>query len=241
MGSNPIKPIIMKIFEAIDNELTAKDAVERESHKKREPGIFYASEAMQCQRKIYIDVMHPERKTRKMPLGLFHMAKLAEKAIVECLHATPGIVVQEQVGLKLRVAPHVMIHGYKDIQLLNDDGDIIDIFEIKSIGNISYILKATEAKLHHRSQLQCYLQEADCNSGGIIYVERGDIGKVKQFDDTKDENLWDRITIHFTEISDYMNDKNIPPPIPVESWECKYCEFANECKEERKQLGIKLK
>jgi len=231
----------MKIFEVIDDELTSKNDRERESHKKREPGIFYASEAMQCQRKIYISVIHPERKREKMPLGLFHMAKLAEKSIIDCISAKPGICVQEQIGLKQKISPKSVIHGYIDFALLDDDGNITDVFEIKSIGNISYMSKATEAKLHHRAQLQCYLQAKNCNRGGVIYVERGDIGKIMQFDDMKDNKLWDNIKLHFNEISEYMDDKNIPPPIPVESWECKYCEFATECKEERKQSGIKLK
>lgn len=231
----------MDIFQVIDDELTSKDVKERNKHKSREPGIFYASESMQCQRKIYISVMHPERKQEKMPLGLFHMAKLAEESIINCVRSRPGICIQEQVGLKHKVSPKAIIHGYIDLAILNDDGNITDIFEIKSIGNISYIAKATEAKLHHRSQLQCYLQSKKCNSGGVIYVERGDIGKTRQFEDKLDKELWGDIKNHFNELADYMEDKNIPPPIPVEEWECKYCEFGSECKEERKKLGIKLK
>jgi CRISPR/Cas system-associated exonuclease Cas4 (RecB family) len=231
----------MKIFEIIEDELTSKNDRERESHKKREPGIFYASEAMQCQRKIYISVMHPERKKEKMPLGLFHMAKLAERSIIDCINAKPGICVQEQIGLKKKISHKSIIHGYIDFALLDDNGKVTDVFEIKSIGNISYIAKATEAKLHHRAQLQCYLQAKDCNSGGVIYVERGDIGKIKQFDDAKDKKLWDLIKDNFNELYDYMNDKSIPPPIPIESWECKYCEFNKGCEEERKAMGIKLK
>lgn len=231
----------MNVFEVIDEDLSVKNKKDRDTHKKREPGIFYASESMQCQRKIYINVMHPERITEKPPLGLFHMAKLAERSVIDCIKSNTDVILQEQVGLKNKVSPNVTIHGYIDFALLNDDGFVTHVYEIKSIGNISYIAKSPTAKLHHRSQLQCYLQTKNCDQGGVIYVERGDIGKVKQFDDTIDDELWNKIKAHFKETSEYMEDKQLPPPMPVESWECKYCEFNKECTIERKKLGIKLK
>ena len=231
----------MKVDDIITEELTSINNKERLKHKKREPGIFYPSESMQCQRKIYISVIEPARKKETMPLGLFHMAKYAEESIIKCMQNRPGYTVQEQVRLEREIAPNVTIHGYIDFTLLDDDGNTTHVYEIKSIGNISYIQKAEEAKLHHRSQLQCYLQTINCDKGGIIYVERGDICKIKQFDDTLDPVLWKNIKTHFTELTEYMDDRKIPPPVPVEEWECKYCEFKKECAEERKMLGIKLR
>jgi len=231
---------MLKIDEIIIDELDALNEKERIKHKKRAPGIFYPSESMQCQRKIYISVIQPGRKTQKMPLGLFHMAKLAEESVIKCVQSTPGICVQEQVRLVKEIAPNVTIHGYIDFTTLDDDGNTTGVYEIKSVGNISYVEKAASAKLHHRSQLQCYLQSVNCNKGGIIYIERGDICKVKQFDDTLDSELWNNIKTHFSELNQYMTDREIPPPMPVEEWECGYCEFKDECKEERKELGLKL-
>ena len=231
---------MLKIDEIITDELTSLNDRERVKHKKREVGIFYPSESMQCQRKIYIGVVQPGRKTQKMPLGLFHMAKLAEESVIKCVQNKPGICVQEQVRLVKEISPDVTIHGYIDFTTLDDDGNTTGVYEIKSVGNLSYVGKATEAKLHHRSQLQCYLQTLGCNKGGIIYIERGDICKVKQFDDTLDPDLWGRIKTHFSELSQYMKDREIPPPMPIEEWECGYCEFKDECKEERKELGLKL-
>ena len=230
----------MNISQIIDDQLTILNESEKRKHKSREPGIFYASEAMQCPRKIYISIMHPDKISKKMPLGLFKMAKHAEESIISCLRSTPGIILEEQIGLKYNVSPKVMIHGYIDFALLNDNGKITEIYEIKSIGNISYISKSDTAKLHHRSQLQCYLQNKQCDKGGIIYAERGDILKIKQFNDTLDSELWKRIKEHFTLLSDTMDDKKIPLPIPIESWECRYCEFNDDCKVERKKLKIKL-
>jgi len=232
---------MIKIDEIITENLTSINEKERLKHKKREPGIFYPSESMQCQRKIYISVIQPDRNKETIPLGLFHMAKYAEESIIKCLQSIPGYVVQEQVRLEAEIAPNVIIHGYKDFQLLNDDGYIDSIYEIKSIGNISYIQKAEIAKLHHRSQLQCYLQVDKCKKGGIIYVDRGDICKIKQFDDTLDPILWNNIKTHFSELVEYMDDRKIPPPVPVEEWECKYCKFKKNCAEERKIFGIKVK
>ena len=229
----------MKISDIVVDELTSLNERERVKHKNRTPGVFYPSESMQCQRKIYISVIHPERKKEKMPLGLFHMAKFAEESVIKCVQSKPGLCVQEQVRLEREIAPDVIIHGYIDFELLDDDGYPTHVYEIKSIGNLSYMEKATEAKIHHRAQLQCYLQTVNCNKGGIIYVERGDIGKIKQFDDSKDEKLWTDIKKHFSELSEYMRDAQLPPPVPCADWECKYCEFADGCKEERKKKGIK--
>jgi CRISPR-associated exonuclease Cas4 len=231
---------MLKIDEIITDNLTARNEKERLNHRKREPGIFYPSESMQCQRKIYISVIHPERKKDKMPFGLFHMAKYAEESIIKCLQSTPGYIVQEQVRLEKEIAPNVIIHGYEDFKLLNADGDTLGIYEIKSIGNISYIQKAEMAKLHHRSQLQCYLQTEKCDNGSIVYVERGDICKIKEFEDSLDDDLWDDIKTHFSELTEYMSEREMPPPMPVEEWECKYCEFKDKCKEDRKELGLKL-
>lgn len=229
---------MLKIDEIINDELTFLNERERLNHRKREPGIFYPSESMQCQRKIYINVIQPERRKDKMPLGLFHMAKYAEESIISCLRKQ-GYDIEEQVRLDKEIAPNVVIHGYEDFKLV--DGEITkSIHEIKSIGNISYIQKAERAKLHHRSQLQCYLQTEECDAGSIIYVERGDICKIKEFDDSLDDELWNSIKNHFSEVSQYMIDKEIPPPMPIEEWECKYCEFKDGCKEDRKKLGLKL-
>jgi len=231
---------MLKIDEIITDNLTSLNEKEKIKHKKRIPGIFYPSESMQCQRKIFISVMHPERKKDIMPFGLFHMAKYAEESIIKCLQSTPGYIVQEQVRLEKEIAPNIVIHGYEDFKLLNEEGNTVGIYEIKSIGNISYIQKAEQAKLHHRSQLQCYLQTEKCDNGGIIYVERGDICKIKEFDDSLDDDLWNSIVNHFSELTEYMDEEEMPPPMPVEEWECKYCEFKDKCKEDRKNLGLKL-
>jgi len=227
---------MINVYDIVDSELSSANERENKKHSKRQPGIFYASEAMQCPRKIYISVMHPNMRKEKMPLGLFYMGKSAEEAIIKCVRSSPGICVQEQIGIKHTISPKVTIHGYADFGLLDDNGNYKEFHEIKSVGFLSYIEKEESAKVHHRAQLQCYLQNKKCNNGSIIYVERSDICKIKQFPDTLDYGLWKDIVNTFTEISDYMEDEKMPPPIPIADWECKYCEFANDCKEERKWL-----
>jgi CRISPR/Cas system-associated exonuclease Cas4 (RecB family) len=229
----------VKIDDIIIDELTATNEKERAKHKKRSIGIFYPSEAMQCQRKLYIRVIEPERIKDKMPFGLFVMAKYAEECIIKCVRNKFGDMIKEQFYLQKEIAPGVIIHGYEDFKVINEVGNTVGIYEIKSIGSISYLIKAKEAKLTYRAQLQCYLQVEQCDNGCIVYVERGDICKIKQFDETLDEELWWNIRVHFTELRKYMDDKTIPPPIPVEISECKYCEFKKSCSAERKQLGLK--
>ena len=229
----------VKIDDIITEDLTAINNKERANYKGRKVGVFYPSESMQCQRKIYIRVIEPERIKDKMPFGLFVMAKHAEESIIKCMRNKFGDKLKEQFYLQKEISPGVVIHGYEDFKLLNEAGDTEGIYEIKSIGSILYLIKAKEAKLTYRAQLQCYLQTEQCDNGCIVYVERGDICKIKQFDETLDDDLWWNIRVHFTELRKYMDDKNLPPPIPVETSECKYCEFKKDCSEERKALGLK--
>lgn len=229
----------LKIDDIITDDLTAINEKERENHKKRKVGIFYPSEAMQCQKKIYIRVVEPERITDKMPFGLFVMAKYAEECIIKCMRNKFGTLVKEQFYLQKEIAPGVVIHGYEDFKLVNEEGDAVGVYEIKSVGHISYLQKAEEAKIHHRAQLQCYLQTENCDYGCVVYVERGDICKIKQFEDTLDDDLWENIKLHFSELREYMDTRTTPPPFPVEAWECQYCEFKKECSGERKIMGVK--
>jgi CRISPR/Cas system-associated exonuclease Cas4 (RecB family) len=210
---------------------------ENHEHGPRVPGIFYASEALQCHRKVYLKMVDP-RPDDDLPLGLFYMGKAVEEAIITHVRMKYGLNVEEQVRLDIEIAPGIRIHGYLDFCIKNDKGKIKEIFEIKSTSMIRYMEKEKCAKPHHRGQLQCYLSGFKCLEGAVLYVERGDLLKMKQFNDYFDEELWQEIVDGFVSIVRHIEKGTPPPPIPVEDWECKYCDRSKECTQERREDGI---
>jgi CRISPR/Cas system-associated exonuclease Cas4 (RecB family) len=232
----------------IDVQATVIEMLESESmkheHKERKPGVFYPSEAMQCPRKIYNNVMDPAKgdEVSDMPLGLFHMGKYAETAIIKYIRDKYGEQLVEQERIDCEVAPGVIIHGYLDFALKDlkskkkiKEGEfpkLKHIFEVKSASerSFSYSAKAEEAKIGHRAQLMCYLATKKVMEGSVIYVRRDDIGIIKQFDVQFDETLWEQIVENFKIVSVAQEKGCPPPPVPIEKWECGYCSYKNRCK-----------
>jgi len=210
---------------------------ENHEHGPRVPGIYYASESLQCHRKVYFKIVDPQVDD-DLPLGLFYMGKAVEEAIIHHIRMKYGLDVQEQVRLDIEIAPGIRIHGYLDFCIKDAKGKIKQIFEIKSTSMIRYMEKEKEAKPHHRGQLMCYLVGFKCLEGAVLYVERGDLLKMKQFNDCLDEDLWQEIVDGFVSVTRHIEKGVPPPPIPVEEWECKYCNRSKECTAERREEGI---
>ena len=103
---------------------------------------------------------------------------------------------------------------------------------------IRYMEKENVAKPHHRAQLQCYLHGFKCMEGAVVYVERGDLLKMRQFDDCYDEELWQDIVDGFSSIMRSIEKGTPPQPVPVEAWECKYCDRSTDCTAARRDQGI---
>jgi CRISPR/Cas system-associated exonuclease Cas4 (RecB family) len=220
---------MIDVFDTVEEVLKAQ--AEKNQHAPRQVGIFYPSEALQCPRKCYFSVMCPEEAAASdLPHGLFYMAKAVEAAIIGQVRLKHGLLVEEQKRLVLKIAPGVTLHGYLDFCLVNGKGKVKEIFEIKSTAMLKYMLKETEPKQHHKAQLMCYLHGFKAMEGAVVYVERGDLGKIKQFDVQYDEEFWDRIVEHFKAVAKAMKAEVPPPPKPIEKWECNYCAFRKLCK-----------
>ena len=231
-----------RVYPMIDVADTIEEVLQlkskKEEHKPRVPGVFHPSEAMQCMRRTYYNVISPELgKKEDFPLGLFHMAKSVEQSIIDLVRQKHGALVIEQKRIEAEIAPGVMLHGFLDFALTDKKGKIKHVFEIKSTRDISYTIKENAAKVHHRAQLQCYLHTFKCMTGSVVYVERGDLLKMKQFDETYDEDLWADIISSFSKLAIAMEKGVPPPPVPVEKWECRYCAYQVPCTEARREEG----
>jgi|WetSurMetagenome_2_1015567.scaffolds.fasta_scaffold00223_19 CRISPR/Cas system-associated exonuclease Cas4 (RecB family) len=218
----------MDIEKELNSVLTDKNLAEEENHT-RGKGVFYASEAMQCPRKIYLNITNPVGQS--FPLGLFASAKACETIIYNLLKEThPNLETQTRIDVPFE---GYTIHGYSDILLRDDDDSISWIGEIKSTANIKPKIKENKPTITHRAQLHCYLNYLDCAVGSVIYVERGDILKVKQFDEKPDPEFLEEILMNYNKISEALETGEAPEPVPVEKWECRYCIRHENCKLER--------
>ena len=221
---------VYAILDEVLNHQRERDSAPR----KRVAGVFYPSEAMQCQRKIFMNVMRPEESAKEtFPLGLFAMAKAVEGEMTSLLKIKYPLLVHDQVRVDVDTNGFT-IHGYADVVLKNGDGKVVWVGEIKSTRGIEIKKKEGVASNHHRAQLHLYLNFLKCWDGAVVYVERGDLLKLVQFDEQLDLDFVDKILKHFESAHVYIKDDEVPPPMPVEQWECRYCAFQKSCTEDRK-------
>jgi CRISPR/Cas system-associated exonuclease Cas4 (RecB family) len=240
----------LTILSEVENMFSVHDVIEtaleaeskKHEHRPRKPGVFFPTDSFKCPRQVYYSVISPElAAVDRLPLGLFHMAKKAEEGIIEMVRVTYGDALVEQQYIDMEVAPGIQIHGYLDFAIKNAKGKISHVFEVKSTANISYTMKEEKAKIHHRGQLQVYLQCLKVLTGSVVYVERGDLLKMKQFEEEYDEELWTLILDKFKHINEAMERGEPPEPDPTEKWECRYCSYQKVCSETRTDKQTKAK
>jgi CRISPR-associated protein Cas4 len=212
-----VEETIKRIDEAISNCL-------RREAEKPTVGVYRPSLLSACLLRQWLiykrGLAISEEKAGIFKIGeLFHgfLANVLKKGQIEVL------AVEAPIQILLPIQPNPLwINGKADA--LIKVGDEKYVLEVKSIRRLpKHPLK------HHVEQLHVYLAALNCQNGFIVYLEksalRHKVFPVKFEQETFSGLLERAQRLHKTLIA---GDK---PKPDAEPWECRFCEFKDECQE----------
>lgn len=110
-----------------------------------------------------------------------------------------------------------------------DKENIIKGVEAKTTGNIKY--KRGEPSTSHLYQVHPYMYATGLDQWNIIYMQRDDLETVVHKVNFDDE-IWSSIVNRCKTFDYYLDVDKIPDADPDSEFQCKYCDFRKECKQE---------
>ncbi len=218
-----VEEALRRISEAISSSL-------RREVEKPTVGVYRPSLISSCMLRQWLiykrGLAISEEKAGIFKIGeLFH--NFLENALKTSQIEVLAVEVPIQILLPLRPAP-LWINGKADA--------LIKVEGIKYVAEFKSIRHLPEQPLtHHVEQLQFYLAALNCQNGFLIYLEksalRHSIFPVK-FKEAAFNALLDRVQrLHKALITD-----EAPKP-DAQPWECRFCEFKDECSGNKGDCG----
>ncbi len=214
-----------------------KEKIEKfylERRKDRDRTYFYITEAGRCPRSIWYNFKKfPRKEMDARVMRVFENGDYTHMRIMSSLFSV-GAVKAIEVSLEEDI-----VHGRCDGIVVIDNKPYV--LELKSINSFGF--KKLEApKPEHIKQLMLYLHYFKIQ-GGIFLYENKDTQALKEFQISYDKEMAERLIENFR-ILKHMIEENILPPAPpdIDEWECKFCDFLDECLKKRSDnLGRKLR
>lgn len=149
----------------------------------------------------------------------------------ELFHGFLGNVLKtsEVEGLELEVPIQIMlpleegfvwVHGKADAKI-RLEGEMY-VVEVKSISRLP-----NNPLRHHVEQLQFYLAALNCKAGFVIYLDKSAMRR-KIFTVSFEPEIFRRLLERVKRLHKALTSDFKPEP-DAEEWECRFCEFKNEC------------
>ena len=149
--------------------------------------------------------------------------------------------IKEVLVEDLMVNEELRVRGFIDLVVIDDEGRVF-LYDIKSINAWSYRMKfgrnkESEGSIHQELQVATYGLELKKRFGRLdgmylIYYNK-DTSMIKQLE--VDMSRLGSAQFYWDEVNE-IHSKGMPPlkenESPIMDWECKYCNFAEECQEE---------
>ena len=227
-------------FSLIDSLDVTLDLEELEDESDRHQdviGVYHAS-GTKCPRKSFYsekDIVseYPERDWEFGLEYIFRRGNTVEDWVEDTLEESlPDKVIKNEMPMKYEFGDFY-VTGSTDPYILNQDGDLWAITEVKSTRNSLSNIPLS----YHVRQLNVYLNIADIPYGFIIYLKVNDnfeeeeitIKDVEIVKIEKDEELFQRCMMAFTLYHDYRENGGFPPAFPVDDKECSDCRYRGLC------------
>ena len=214
----------------IDEKITAYLRDENEQKDSswwddRTIGEYHVSDATKCPRKAYWNITD-RKKPDGDSLRYFKLGHDAEDFIERIIkQMNNNILNSYRFDMKLHPSG-IVVKGETDLYEVDENGEIVDIIEIKSTGNLYYSKK--EPKEYHVLQLQAYMGLLDVHSAHILYIDRSTY-KTCYHDIDFDADIFDDFSKRIFELDKYLREGIVPPKDPQADWECDYCDYKKEC------------
>lgn len=216
MVSSNVEEVLKCIDEAINNSL--KSEVEKPSIGVYRPSLLSA--CMLRQWYIYTrGLAISEEKAGIFKIGeLFH--SFLENALKTSRIEVLAVEAPIQILVPLQPTP-LWINGKADV--LVEVGNEKYVVEFKSIRCLP-----RQALRHHVEQLNLYLAALNCQNGFIIYLEKSAL-KHRVFPVKFEQTVFNGLLERAQRFHKALMAGEKPKP-DAEPWECRLCEFKNECK-----------
>jgi CRISPR-associated protein Cas4 len=214
--SSNVEEVLKCIDEAINNSL--KSEVEKPSIGVYRPSLLSA--CMLRQWYIYTrGLAISEEKAGIFKIGeLFH--SFLENALKTSRIEVLAVEAPIQILVPLQPTP-LWINGKADV--LVEVGNEKYVVEFKSIRCLP-----RQALRHHVEQLNLYLAALNCQNGFIIYLEKSAL-KHRVFPVKFEQTIFNGLLERAQRLHKALMAGEKPKP-DAEPWECRFCEFKNECK-----------
>jgi CRISPR-associated protein Cas4 len=214
--SSNVEEVLKCIDEAINNSL--KSEVEKPSIGVYRPSLLSA--CMLRQWYIYTrGLAISEEKAGIFKIGeLFH--SFLENALKTSRIEVLAVEAPIQILVPLQPTP-LWINGKADV--LVEVGNEKYVVEFKSIRCLP-----RQALRHHVEQLNLYLAALNCQNGFIIYLEKSAL-KHRVFPVKFEQTVFNGLLERAQRFHKALMAGEKPKP-DAEPWECRFCEFKNECK-----------
>lgn len=214
------------------------DDGESERHKSR-VGVYHASGAGKCLRKRwYSDKGVVKSEWHEFPVGIGHRGDVVEDEVENGLDACLANTLEEAlsdvvVGNEYPVSQEITdfpaignfyITGSTDPYVEDQDGNLIEIIEVKSTGNIP-----DSPHWYHEMQLNTYLSILGVSTGTIFYVDPSDWENRVSFCYEQDQSLWEFTKVLHGVYHLHRKANTLPPRTPIKENECDGCPYKGHC------------
>jgi len=211
-----VEEVLKCIDEAINNSLKSET-------EKLTTGFYRPSLLSTCILRQWLiykrGLAVSEEKAGIFKIGeLFHsfLTNVLKRGQIEVL------AVEAPIQILLPIQPNPLwINGKADA--LIKVGDEKYVLEVKSIRRLpKHPLK------HHVEQLHFYLAALNCQNGFIIYLEKSAL-KHRVFPVKFEQTVFNGLLERAQKLHNALITDGRPKP-DAQPWECRFCEFKNECK-----------
>lgn len=208
-----------------------------DNYLKREPkpksiGRYYPSEVGGCMRKVWFSYKKPKQKDKDV-LKIFEAGNRMHGFISDVIMSekNPHIeLLETEIPFKISIDDFTVSGRIDDLILLKINNKKY-LVEVKST---KYLPK--EPNKSHVMQLQLYMHAKNIPDGIILYIQKDNL-QTKWFNIEYNKDETEKILERFKKLHDSLVKDAIPEAeakkIEEDLWMCDYCEYRDECDEEK--------
>ncbi len=202
----------------------------QEARPKKEQTSWYVSSIGQCSRGNYLSRLgkKPDKPLDDRTLRIFDMGNMIEAKVVELLKAQ-DIELEEQVRVENK---EMGVSGYADI-VCTYKGEK-EVLEVKSkhSGAFHWMVKKGEgANRHHIYQTWLYMHLLGIEKGSVLYWSKDDSVIVQFPVLLSDKKIESEVLTELNVLNTAWKSKTPPLMAETGTWQAKWCNYHQQCKE----------
>ncbi len=214
----------MDVSKAINDSLS-----EPRVPKPRPPGWFHAGESGMCPRALFYKFKAPKAHEPKT-LRKFRVGTMIHEEVQRILGQSKKQWVEcERPVTVTDVETDMVVSGKADVFIIENNKRTV--VELKSVNTIKFVRDKGEPNKHHVAQLTMYMRALRAE-GYLVYVDKTNL-ETQTFKVPYVENYFKHLMDKFRKVYEHLTLNTLPDTDPIDSWECRWCQYKNECENGR--------